>query len=220
MQALRRLGVPVIEDCAHALGAELDGRSCGSFGQVAVFSFYATKMIAAGEGGMVASSSRRIVDEVKDLRTYDERDHYRVRFNYKMTDMAAALASSQLGRLDAFIRRRRQIAECYDSALRECGMNVPTETRRGRPSFFRYVVDFGATADEVIALFERAGVCVRRPVFRPLHHYLRKGPMPATDRAWQRLVSLPIYPGVTDEEVARVCRAMVRVCRRLKGKSQ
>ncbi|MBM4048881.1 MAG: DegT/DnrJ/EryC1/StrS family aminotransferase [Planctomycetes bacterium] len=218
VKALARLQAPIIEDCAHALGAELDGMACGSFGKAGVFSFYATKMIAAGEGGMVVSNSKRVVDETKDLRTYDEREDYRVRFNYKMTDMAAALALSQLSRLDAFVRRRRDIAKRYDDALKDAGMTARAGARRGHPSFFRYVVDFGVAASKVIRLFEREDICARRPVYRPLHHYLRTAPMPATDLAWQQAVSLPIYPSLTDQEVARVCRAIIRVGRQIRGK--
>jgi len=219
MKRLARLQVRIIEDCAHALGAELDGRPCGSFGKAGVFSLYATKMIAAGEGGMVVSNSKSVVDEVKDLRTYDEREDYRVRFNYKMTDMAAALALSQLLRLDAFVRRRREIAERYDSALEEAGLAPLAGARRGRPSFFRYVAELGVGASKAMRLFEREGICARRPVYKPLHHYLRSMSMPATDRAWRRAVSLPIYPSLTDGEVARVCRAIRRVGRQI-GRKQ
>ena len=107
------MGVPLVEDCAHTLGARVDGRPAGSFGHVAVTSSYATKLIATGEGGAVATASEPLAAAVRDLKQYDRRPLDRARYNLKFTDLQAAVGRAQLRRLDAFIRRRRAIAACY-----------------------------------------------------------------------------------------------------------
>ena len=80
------LGVPVIEDCAQAIGAVYKGEKTGSFGTLSCFSFYATKVLSTGEGGMVVSNSRKLLKKIRDLREYDNKKNYSIRYNYKMTD--------------------------------------------------------------------------------------------------------------------------------------
>src|SRR5581483_4123677 len=95
--ALRALGVPVVEDCAQAIGAAVAGRKAGTLGDIAIFSFYATKLMTTGQGGMVVGP-RTLMETVRDLRDFDCRPTYRVRYNYQMTDFQAALGRSQLAR--------------------------------------------------------------------------------------------------------------------------
>lgn len=102
VDAFLSLGVPVIEDCALSIGSRFNGRMAGSFGVLSVFSFYATKMLATGEGGMVVSERGDLLDRIRDLRDYDETPEYAIRYNYKMTDMQAALGIRQLEKLPVF----------------------------------------------------------------------------------------------------------------------
>src|SRR5499426_1542062 len=111
-----RLGVALVEDCAQTLGAVLDGRPVGASGELAVCSFYATKLLTTGEGGAVTGRAD-LVARARGARDYDEQADLTPRFNYKMTDMQAALGRSQLVRLDAFIARRRELATRYRTAL-------------------------------------------------------------------------------------------------------
>lgn len=208
LDALGALGPPVIEDCAQALGAAYRGQPAGSFGEVCVLSFYATKMLATGEGGMVLSDRRRLVDRVRDLRGYDEREGFRPRFNYKLSDLAAALGLVQLARLDAFVARRRALAGAYDRAL--CGLPVrlPPRPRDRAHCFHRYVVGVPRAARPVLQGMEARGVAARRPVFRPLHVYLRLKGFPGSAEAWRTMVSLPIYPGLARADLRRAARAL------------
>ena len=135
----------MVEDLALALGSRRHGRRTGSFGTLAVCSFYATKMMATGEGGMVLGSDEALLAEIRDLRAMDEKEDFRVRFNYKMTDLQAALGLSQLRKLTTFIARRREIADLYSDALRGLGLPVPCVPGDCEPVWYRYVLLLDAT---------------------------------------------------------------------------
>jgi dTDP-4-amino-4,6-dideoxygalactose transaminase len=198
---LLELGVPLVEDCAHALGARLDGRPAGSFGRVAIASSYATKLIATGEGGAVATNSAALAGAVRELKQYDRRPLDRTRHNLKFTDLQAAVGRVQLRRLEAFILRRRQIAARYRSAFGPpLGGGGEAEGR----VFFRYVLDVGSEAEALIRRAARAGVTCERPVHTPLHRMMGLAGFPATEDVWRRAVSIPIYPALTDPDVERI----------------
>jgi perosamine synthetase len=197
------LGVPVIEDCAQSIGSRYHGACAGSVGELSVFSFYATKMIATGEGGMVLSDRADLIGKIWDLRDYDEKENDRVRYNYKMTDLQAALGRSQLGKLQKFVQKRREIAGQYSRSLAATGVQVPV-TPPGRDHiYYRYVI----LLDHAKAFMERmraAGVDCRRPVFKPLHEYLGLPGLAVTCQVRDRAVSIPIYPSLTDEDVQNI----------------
>jgi len=201
------LGIPIVEDCAQAIGATDDGRPAGSRGRLAVLSFYASKMFTTGEGGMVTGPVE-LIDRVRDLRDYDEREDLADRFNYKMTDLHAALGRSQLERLDSFIARRREIAARFRSRLagRPCGL--PPDARGGRHVYLRFIVDAARPVGPVIDALAARGVTARRPVFRPIHRALGRAGYETADRLWAERLSLPCYPGLTDAEVDAVAAAL------------
>jgi perosamine synthetase len=206
MEAFARLRVAVIEDCAQALGAVVDGRPVGGRGRVAVGSFYATKMLTTGEGGVLAGPAD-LVAHARDLRDYDERHDLVPRFNYKMTDMQAALGRSQLARLDAFIARRRAVAARYRARLADVPCRLPPDAGP-RHVFHRFVVETPAPVEAVIARMAAAGVAARRPVFRPLHHALGLTGYPDAERLWAACLSLPCYPSLADGEVDAAAEAL------------
>ncbi len=203
VEALRMLGVPIIENCAQALGATLQGKPVGSFGDLTVLSFYATKMMTTGEGGMLLSRSQDLLAEVRDLRDYDGRSDYRLRFNYKMTDMQAALGRSQLRKLPRFLDQRRAVARSYHAALDGV---VPSYTPpRENTACYRYVIavpDVSGFAREMLI----HGIECKGPVFRPLHELASAALCPHTDKTYRQAVSLPIYPSLTLEKAEAIGR--------------
>ena len=210
MKALVALGVPLIEDCAQAVGAKVGGRLTGTMGRVSIFSFYATKMMTTGEGGMVVSSDKKLMGRVRDLLSYDHRPQYQVRFNYKMTDMQAALGLMQLEMLDAFISRRRKIAAYYDARLQEAGCVLPTQRAGVDPAYYRYVVRV-RSAERAIAAMAKKDVACARPLFRTLHQYLKIKGFTAADRLMRENISLPLYPGLSDARAKIVADAFREV---------
>ncbi|HET7263280.1 MAG TPA: DegT/DnrJ/EryC1/StrS family aminotransferase [bacterium] len=210
LDALCDLGVPVIEDCAQSLGATYQGRPAGGAGVITVCSFYATKVITTGEGGMLLSNSEVVLRRARDLRDYDGRGALPVRFNYKMTDMQAALGLSQFGRLSAFLVRRRALAARYHAALRDLPLVLPYPLPQRSHIYYRYVVGIRGAAEAARALRE-LGVECKPPVPRPLHALLGQRGFDRTEHAAATALSLPLYPSLTDDQAEIVLRAAVAV---------
>ena len=194
------LGIPVIEDCAQSIGAKYKGRYTGSFGVCSVFSFYATKMLATGEGGMVLSDDERFIKVIRDLRDYDEKESYSVRYNYKMTDIHAAMGISQLKKLPSFIQKRKEIADFYNRTLEEIPFPVPVVPEGREHIYYRYVLLTQNTSRFIDEMRKKKIEC-RKPVFKPLHGYLPLYGCPVTDEVAAQAVSIPIYPLLNDKEV-------------------
>lgn len=204
--AFAALGVPIVEDCAQALGATIAGRPAGAAGALAVGSFYATKMLTTGEGGVVAGPAA-LVARVRDARQYDERDDLAPRVNAKMTDMQAALGRGQLARLPQFIARRRAIADRYRDRL--AGLPCRTPPPAGeRHVYHRFVIAVDGSVEAVQAALAARGVAARRPVFRPAHRALGLRGFPEADRLWAQSLSLPCYPILADADVDAVAAAL------------
>jgi dTDP-4-amino-4,6-dideoxygalactose transaminase len=204
-----RLGVPIVEDCAQALGARVGARAAGSLGRLAACSFYATKLLATGEGGMVLGPAD-LVARVRDTRDYDDREDLVPRSNAKLTDMQAALGRSQLRRLDAFVARRRAIAAEYRRRLAPLSCRVPADAGDAHV-YHRFVVEVEADVTSVLWGLHARGVTARRPVFRPLHRALGLTGYATSERLWSTRVSVPCYPALTDDEVERVASALGEV---------
>ncbi|RDI76269.1 putative pyridoxal phosphate-dependent enzyme [Gaiella occulta] len=201
-------GVPVIEDCAHALGASRSGRPAGALGAVAVCSFYATKMVAAGEGGMLLADRASVLAAARAMRPG-------VRgspggFNQKLSDLAAGLGLAQLGRLDSFVARRRQIAHRYDDAFSGTVLRRRVGDPAAEPCFWRYVVR-APNAAALIDGLRRRGVEAKRPVGDPLLLEGDADAFPRSAQAFAECVSLPLYPSLDEGEIARVVDAVADV---------
>ena len=203
------LGVPVIEDCAQCVGATIGNRRVGSMSQVSIFSFYANKLIAAGEGGMVATSDPKIARKIKESREYDNRNTYAPSFNFKLSDVHAAIARQQLEKLPAMIKKRRSTAHQYCrrfSALSHT-IQMPIEEKGHGPVYYRFVVraSSGPMRDAIMKKMDQAGISCRRPVFKPLHRYLNKSGFPGAEDIFLKALSLPVYPGLNSQQIDRIC---------------
>lgn len=209
----------VIEDGTQALGAVAGNRRVGGWGSVSVFSFYATKMITTGEGGMIVTDSDRVARTLRDLRDYDKKSKYRIRTNSKMTDLEAAIGIEQLKKLASFIRARREIAGRYSRAFEHSGIRLPVEDDQRSHVFYRYVVRIKHRASEWLKALEAEGIGAKRPVFKPAHRYLDlpDNLFPVTMRAMKEAVSLPIFPSLSDEQCESVTRAVCHAASNLTG---
>ena len=202
------LGIPVIEDCAQSIGAKYQDRYTGSFGVCSIFSFYATKMLATGEGGMILSDDDRLAGIARDLRDYDEKNGYLVRYNYKMTDMQAALGISQLKKLPSFIEKRKNIADLYSRSLRDIFFSVPAVPEGREHIYYRYVLSLDDSSGFMKEML-KLGIECKRPVFKALHEYLGLSGYPAAQEAMNRAVSIPLYPSLKDEDAHKIAAGIV-----------
>ena len=213
LDALKGLGLPLIEASAQALGAFYRGRPVGSIGEASVFSFYATKLITTGEGGMLLSDAERILAVARDLRGYDQKEDDGPRFNYKMTDFQGALGLAQLKQFPQFLQRRQDIASHYRERLETLRLQLPVVPPYCVPVYYRYVVKGPLPADAYLARLQALGVQARRPVFQPLHRYLGLKGFPGAEEAWEKAISLPLYPSLSDGEIERIVEAAREVFR-------
>jgi perosamine synthetase len=221
MNKFLQLGIPIIEDCAQSIGAAYRPtvRQTGTFGRLSIFSFYATKMLCTGYGGMVVSRDNKIINKVRDLIDYDNRDDYIPRYNYQMSDISAALGLSQLKQLGRFIQKRRAIAARYThrlSSLNFPALILPIEQPGKTPVFFRYVIRH-PKAHKIIAQLNRAGIEAKKPVYRPLHRYFGLNPKryPNAEQAHCSAISLPIYPSLSAKDLNYITDNLVKILQSL-----
>lgn len=206
----KSLGIFVIEDCAHSIGAQYKGKKLGSWGDLAIFSFEGTKYIIAGEGGMVATNSSVLLNRMRDLKEPDSLTH-KIKYTYRMTNLQAAVGREQLIKLETFIKKREAIAKAYSSAFSELGIDLPSEPSYGKHIFHRYMVGLRQDMTTFMERCYRKGVKIKQPV-KPLtlHKYLGLSAkhFPNTERIMKSAVSIPIYPSLTMKQVDYIIKVV------------
>ena len=164
----------IVEDAAQAVGGRYRGRRLGTLGAIGAYSLQYHKTITTGEGGMLLTDSDVLLRRARDLRDYDGRAVHETRFNYKMTDLQAALGISQLRRLPSFLGRRGALAARYAAALRDLPVSLPAVMAGRTHIFYRYVVGVDGAARLAHRLGMR-GIQCKPPVFTPLR-FARRTP--------------------------------------------
>ncbi|MCP4569525.1 MAG: DegT/DnrJ/EryC1/StrS family aminotransferase [FCB group bacterium] len=215
---LTKLGLPVIEDCATALGSSSDGKAVGLTSDIGIFSFYPSKMIATGQGGMLVSKNKDITDRARDYREFDGREDYYPRFNFHLTDLQAAVGIVQLKRLPDFLKARNQIGETYRAICEEKGWDYQrVRSDSCHLNFYRFVIKGEMTLIEKIKadlIAENIETIIPVEKWELLHNYLKLDatPFPIAERLSAGTLSLPIYPRVADNKIlsriSRVLRAV------------
>ncbi|MBA5871968.1 MAG: aminotransferase DegT [Nitrospira sp. CR2.1] len=215
LTSLQSLGIPLIEDCAQTLGAIEQGRAVGTVGLLTVCSFYATKLLCTGEGGMVLSDDEALLERVRALREYDQAPSLNAAAsNCKMTDLQAAIGVAQLNQLGEFLEKRSSLAAVYREQLPEELFTLPTVPAGRTHVYYRFVVRLPKglqSADDVAAYLSRVahrGVHCRKPVFRPLHRYLELPDFPGSDEVDAAAISLPIHPSLNEDAVRQVAQIL------------
>ena len=218
LTALERLGIPLIEDCAQTLGATEQGRPVGTVGTLTVCSFYATKLLCAGEGGMVLSNQESLLERARSLREYDGAPTLDPSsFNFKLTDVQAALGVCQLGRFTAFQERRHSLAVAYREVLSSKSTVCPSVPPGRTHGYYRFTIRLPRLRTNPDGLFglikrlEQQGIHCRKPVFRPIHRYLDQSGFPNSDEADCTALSIPLYPDLTDDEVRQIHQSLTEV---------
>jgi perosamine synthetase len=223
---LRGRGVAVLEDACQAIGAARDGRTAGAIGDAASFSFYATKNLTTGEGGMLTTNDPAVAASARRFRHHGQGARYEyvsLGYNYRMTDLCAAIGRVQLGRLDAFGVARRANAAFYDAELGAlAGVTTPFVPAGTRHAYHQYSITIdpaatpnGANRDAVRAfLAERnigSGIYYPSPLHvHPLFARFGYGPgdFPVAERVSTQILALPIHPALRREQLEHTVRAV------------
>jgi len=244
MQAIhelaQRYGFSVIEDASHAVGARYHDTVVGAciYSDITVFSFHPVKIITTGEGGMALTRNMDLYEKMLMLRSHGiTRDPAKMAgssegpwyyqqlelgYNYRMTDIQAALGVSQMQRLDAFVVRRQELAQRYDRELGDLPLTLPVRATRNRSALHLYVVRMrgeanGRTRRQVFDALRNAGIVVnvhyipvhRQPYYRSIGFKL--GDFPASERYYTHAISLPMYSSLTNEDQNHVIQSLRRV---------
>ncbi len=240
----RRYAFTLIEDASHAVGASYAGRpvGCGEFADMTVFSFHPVKIITTGEGGMVLTNRPELAERLRRLRSHgmtrdpaqmDEPSHgpwyyqqVELGFNYRMTDIQAALGLSQLGKLDGFIARRRALIDRYQAALAELPLTLPGLQAEAQSAWHLYVVrlqteQIKLSHREVFEALRAAGIGVNlhyipvhlQPYYRELG--FKPGDFPETERYYAQAISLPVFPAMSDVQQDYVIEQLQRLLKPL-----
>jgi perosamine synthetase len=231
----------LIEDAAHALGATYRGRTVGSIAHITTFSFHPVKQITTGEGGMVTTDDAELASRLRLFRNHGITSDHRQRekqgswfyemvdlgYNYRITDFQCALGLSQLRRLSEWVSRRRAIAARYDEAFRALPLEPIHMEKDRESSWHLYVIRirleqlradratiFRALRDEGLGVNVHYIPVHYHPYYQRLGY--RKGSFPVSEAAYERLLTLPLFPKMTDGDVSRVIEVVTAVLNRFR----
>jgi perosamine synthetase len=227
LEIARRHGLFVVEDAAEAHGALYRGRKVGSIGDVSTFSFYGNKVITTGEGGMVTLNDAALDGRIRILRGQGmdpERRYWfpTVGYNYRMTNIAAAIGLAQLEQIDGFLQKRRELACHYRRHLKPLAdfLELPSEQSWARHIYWSYVIVLRDSVpldrDNLMQRLE-ADAIETRPVFYPMHvlppYYERDARYPVADRISSRGICLPMHGLLNEEDIVYIAGRLGRWCR-------
>jgi len=216
MEIAERQHLLVLEDCAQAHGATFQGRKAGAWGHLAAFSFYPTKNLGAlGDGGAVCGSDAALLEKVRALRQYGWRRRYVSEMpgrNSRLDELQSAILRARLPRLEAENRRRAEIAAQYLASLKDSPLALPV-TGAGRGHCWHQFVVRTARREELRAFLEKrdilCGVLYPVPIHRQSAYHDASLTLPHSEQACAEVLSLPLHPGLDDDDVARVIREVL-----------
>lgn len=224
MDLAEKFGLMVVEDCAEAHGAEFKGQRVGSFGDFGCFSFYANKVITCGEGGMLVTNNKVLADRARSLRNLAFGTprflHEEVGFNYRLTNLQAAIALGQLGRINEILDEKRRVAMRYLERLGGVpGLRLPVEREDCRNIYWMFALvieqEFGVARDDFMVELRDFGVDTRT-MFCPMNQQpalmkrgaVRRLPCPEADFLWTNGLYLPSGCGLTNYEIDAICHVI------------
>ena len=227
-EVAQRHGLVVVEDACQAHGATFEGRKTGSFGHGA-FSLYGTKNMTTGEGGFITTDDDRLADWIRLYRNQGMRERYHheiLGYNYRLTDICAAIGLAQFDKLERNTERRRAIARRYDQGFADTEIVTPVVPDGRTHVYHQYTVDVGDDRDAIVKELNEAGIGTGIFYPIPVHrqaYIVERGihaDLPNTDRAARRSVSLPMYPGLDEADQTTVIEAVrAAVTRRIPEES-
>jgi len=220
----------LIEDCAESLGSRYKNKHTGTFGDIATYSFYGNKTITTGEGGMVVTNHKPLFDRVQKIKGQGlainkEYWHDIIGYNYRMTNICAAIGLAQLERIDEIIAQKRIIAEQYKKYLRHPDIEYHQESNNCHHSYwmFSILTKDKKQKDNLRTILAQNGI-ETRPLFYPIHTmpmYQKKNQThPIAQKLNERGINLPSWPGLTQKDIAFICQTIGIICLQNKKTTQ
>ncbi len=231
----KELGLVVIEDAAHALGAKYRGKRIGDLSDMTILSFHPVKHITTGEGGMVLTDNSEFYEKLRSfrhhgiIRNIPNKDpwYYEIQnlgYNYRLTDFQCALGISQMNKLDSFVQRRREIAKVYNEAFSKIrGIVTPFESENVKSSYHLYIIrlcleKLTAGRKEIFEALQSDNIGVNvhyipvhlHPYYQRVFGY-KQGDYPKAERYYEKAITLPIFPKMSGQDVDRVIKAVTEV---------
>lgn len=215
LEIAQQRNLKILEDCAQAAGALYKGQKVGSFGEIGAFSFYPTKILGAyGDGGMAVTSDKNLYEKLKRVRFYGmEKGYYSEEegYNSRLDEVQAAILNFKLKTLDESVLKRRKIAEIYSKELSSIGdIELPTVRPDRTHQFYLYTIKT-SHRDAIMAYLMKGGIETRVNYPTPIHLMrgygflgYKNGDLPVTERLAERILSLPMYPGVSANDIDKV----------------
>jgi perosamine synthetase len=228
-----KYGLWIVEDAAEAHGAEYEGKKAGGIGHVGCFSFYANKIITTGEGGMLVTNDERIADNARRLKdqAYSREKrflHTDIGFNYRMTNIQAAIGLAQFERIDELVEKRRKNARLYNDLLKDAaGITLPVEKEWAKNVYWMYSIliqsEFGMTVDDLMKKLGGKGIQTRS-FFVPMHQQpafnnlglFKSESYPVAEEVSRKGMYLPSGTGLSADEIIHICSTIERVRQEVK----
>ena len=210
------LGIPVIEDTTQSIGAKIDGEMVGKFGIINVLSFYSTKLITTfGEGGIILTNNKKIYSIIKDLKEYDKKRKFKLRYNYKLSEVQAIMGLQQIEKIEYFLNKRRKLFEYYKNRLKNCkNIKIFEPLKNTEPVFYRFIIQITdkENIDEIMANYKKFDIEVAKPIFLPLDkYYYGKFICKNSELLYNTTLSLPIYPSLNTKEVNYISKITKKI---------
>lgn len=226
----RNYKIPIIEDAAESLGSKIKKQNVGTFGDLSIFSFAGNKILTTGEGGAITTNSKKIYEKLKLLRSHgrsinqnyfssNELPKYvTLGYNWRMSSMTAALGISQLNKFEKMVNLRRKHAKYLSSKLSKFKeISIPNEPNGFRHVYQLYTIllDNSKTRNELAKFLNKKGI-MTKIFFEPVHHttfyknlgYDKSTKLPVTEKTYERILTLPMYPGLTKNELNFICNSV------------
>ena len=219
IEIARKYNLYVIEDCAEAHGAEYKGKKVGGFGDIGCFSFFANKIITTGEGGMCVTNNKELKEKIEILKNQGmskkRKGWYEIiGFNYRMTNLQAALGLAQLEQIKNFLGKREVIFKTYKKFLRDVkGVELPPESTKGSKQVNWMYTILSDKKENIISEMKKEGIGTR-PFFIPLHKmppYNIGESYPIAEKLYTRGISLPSSVKLKEDEIKKICEIIQKV---------
>jgi len=210
----------ILEDACQAVNAEIDGKKAGSISDITAFSFYATKNMVTGEGGMITTNNENYAERIRSFRNHgqgkERYDYKEMGYNYRMTDIQAAIGLEQLKKLEKFTEKRIKNASFLSKHLKKISwIEVPFVKKNAKHVFHQYTIKVDRDRDKIIEHMKKNGIMCGVYYPKPLHLYrsftklgYKEGDFPVAEKVSKQVISLPVHPALKKEELKKIVEVL------------